>query len=659
MAVKCWMRVGFISVAAMVGAIGCSSAPPPVESLLSAHRHNRAAAGAACGWSFQNPRPQGNSLLAVTAPAPGSLVAVGEYGAIVRSDDGGETWTQQCSGTTYHLQDVFFVDAQTGWAVGGYEDWSRPGSRVYKQTILHTTDGGISWAPQVSGAGYPLFGVSFVNPNAGFAVSIQSMLYTTDGGRSWRQRSDVSGSSIFFLDAKTGWIVGPAPGIFHTTDGGATWTRQSAPQVPLRRVSFVDANVGIAVGGNYFIVPPGIWQESQAIVRTTDGGATWTLLRSGSDRQLRAISPVDANNWIAVGRIGTILQTMDGGDTWMVRNGRTPESLYGMLLDGSSATVVGDNGTILITGDGGETWNLQSSGTTHHILGVAFVDAKNGWAVGQLGTILRTEDSGGTWTLQSSSTNTSLNGVSFADANTGTAVGNFGTILRTTDGGESWVPQSSGTTWPLFGVSFVDANTGWAVGGYSPQGVILHTRNGGATWTTQSTGTNSVLYGVSFVDANMGWAVGARPDNELILHTTDGGATWTTQSGGTNRTIYGVSFVDANTGTVVGADGTILRTVNGGATWTRQTSGTGAALYGVSLADADTGWAAGAVLQCISRYSCRWEGLILNTIDGGRSWARQYGPTAKVFRAVSFVDTHSGTAVGDYGTILRTDTGGQ
>src|SRR5712692_1350425 len=66
------------------------------------------------GWFWQNPRPQGNRLNAVSAFGSDTVTAVGELGTIVRTTDGGTTWTAQTSGTTNYLIGVFFVDANTG-----------------------------------------------------------------------------------------------------------------------------------------------------------------------------------------------------------------------------------------------------------------------------------------------------------------------------------------------------------------------------------------------------------------------------------------------------------------------------------------------------------------------------------------------------------------
>ena len=124
------------------------------------------------GWFWQNPLPQGNPLLAAAALDANTVVAVGDFGTILRSTDGGASWTLQSSGTTNGLLGVSFVDANTGTAVGG------------SGTILRTDDGGASWTRQSSGTMHSLHGVSFVDANTGTAVGESgTMLRTTTGGQ--------------------------------------------------------------------------------------------------------------------------------------------------------------------------------------------------------------------------------------------------------------------------------------------------------------------------------------------------------------------------------------------------------------------------------------------------------------------------------------------
>jgi photosystem II stability/assembly factor-like uncharacterized protein len=296
--------------------------------------------------------------------------------------------------------------------------------------------------------------------------------------------------------------------------GVTAWTVQnSGTTAPLYGVSFTDANNGTVVG------------RYGTILRTTDGGATWVEQDSGTTNDLKAVSFTDANTGTVVGFNETILRTTDGGATWVEQDS---DILWGRVeFTGVSFTdafvglavgwhVIVDvyGGAILQTVDGGATWVWKDSGTTNGLNAVSFTGRT---AVGEYGTILR-EDFWGTWTQQNVYYGNDLRGVSFTDANNGTVVGRDGIILRTTDGGASWRRQdASGPGASLYGVSFADANAGTAVGSY---GTILQTRDGGTTWVAQESGTTKTLYGVSFTDANTGTAVG---NDGTILRTTDGG----------------------------------------------------------------------------------------------------------------------------------------
>jgi len=86
------------------------------------------------GWFWQNPLPQGNSLFGVSFTDANTGTAVGTYGTILRTTNGGDTWTRQTSGTTEWLFGISFTDANTGTAVGAVG------------IILHTTNGGATWS---------------------------------------------------------------------------------------------------------------------------------------------------------------------------------------------------------------------------------------------------------------------------------------------------------------------------------------------------------------------------------------------------------------------------------------------------------------------------------------------------------------------------------
>ncbi|MDO8879599.1 MAG: cell wall-binding repeat-containing protein [Coriobacteriia bacterium] len=298
---------------------------------------------------------------AVTDPAPLDVRAAG--------------WSLQDSGVSVPLGSVYFIDESTGWMTGG------------NGTLRKTTNGGESWSAR----------------NTGTSVAL---------------------SGVFFLDANTGWIVGDGGTILKSIDGGVSWTPQtSGTSKNLWGVQFVDENTGWAVGipGGYGPPPPG---EFSPILRTTDGGETWTNHGDIAHQSLQTMFFIDATTGWAAGN-GTLIRSTDGGVTW---EDIRPD----------------------------DTWRLYWA--PH------FVDANTGWVVGDNGLIMRTTDGGGNWEFQDSGVSTELIDVYFVDANTGWVSGNGGLILATDDGGDTWVVQHYGGTRYLRDLYFVGANTGWGVG---------------------------------------------------------------------------------------------------------------------------------------------------------------------------------------------------
>ena len=295
--------------------------------------------------------------------------------------------------------------------------------------------------------------------------------------------TDVHLLSVCFTDANTGWAVGePRGAILRTTDGGLSWTmaRQWSGTTGwvewLNGVHFTDATTGTAVGFGH----EGTLGDA-VVLRTTDGGATWEYHWEINDIELSDVCFANADTGLAVGRSGWIFRTTDGGMTWQDSAVRwdPPKGWHGVsFTDAYTGIVVGDDGKIIRTTNAGVTWEHQLSGTTEGLMSVYFTESATGTAVGESGTILRTTDGGTTWVSQSSGTIERLNGVFFTDATNGYAVGENGTIVRTTDGGDTWTSQPSGTSETLRDVFFTDSYTGTVVG---EQGIILRTTTGGVT----------------------------------------------------------------------------------------------------------------------------------------------------------------------------------
>lgn len=92
---------------------------------------------------------------------------------IMRTTNGGLNWEQlPAPGNAYYLRAVDFVGNE-GWAVGRFG------------TVIHTTDGGTSWSFQTNPATNTLFDVDFSDNTHGLACGYNIILYTTDGGQTW------------------------------------------------------------------------------------------------------------------------------------------------------------------------------------------------------------------------------------------------------------------------------------------------------------------------------------------------------------------------------------------------------------------------------------------------------------------------------------------
>jgi photosystem II stability/assembly factor-like uncharacterized protein len=301
---------------------------------------------------------------------------------------------------------------------------------------------------------------------------------------------------------------------------------------------------------------------------------------------------MDKKKAVVSGYAGKILMTEDGGMTWQLIPSGTDKSLYSMYFaDANQGWIVGQEGLILHTADGGKTWEKQTSNATVYLFSVSFIDAREGWAVGDKATFVRTSDGGATWQLgklaasqegltedqQLLAQEPVLYDVKFINSKTGWIVGEFGNIWHTTDGGQSWKTQQESLIGDevldsldlptFFGADFSDAQNGVAVGLDTR---IARTRNAGGQWAFDQTdlkdSTEDPLYQPFMFPDTTAWSVGAAG---VVLHQRSTGEPWLRVSLGreVNTWLRGVYFVDKDDGWIVGGFGHILHTTDGGQTW--------------------------------------------------------------------------------------------
>jgi photosystem II stability/assembly factor-like uncharacterized protein len=609
-------------------------------------------------WYWQNPLPDGLSRSSVYAIDSLTAVAVGS--TVIRTSDGGQTWSNQVRGITGNLSSVHFIDSHDGWAVGD------------SGAMFRTTNAGLDWTLQLTGTTANLTSIEFASENFGWVAGKGVILHSIDRGLSWNAQTskpNVSYRSLCFVDSSYGWVVEDSSftaRILKTTDGGTHWSVQSSRR-NMYALQFLNRSNGWLIQG-------------VSIRHTTNGGIDWfTVLEVDSmlSPWLNSLYFSDHNNGCVVGpgylkispmmsprlfspgwECGVVLQTTDGGIHWTIDTLETVPALLAVhCTPNGYGWALGGSGAILHTTNGGHEWTEQSRSATYYpVSTIWFVDRNNGWigsgyielGGGMGGSINRTTDGGATWARQwveqPQHDGNPVISINFVDLMNGWAL-TFGQILHTTDGGNSWGVQRDRGPNYQGAVYFVDQNNGWVAGDS-----VLHTTNGGARWISRP----FPRYGSSvfFLDLNNGWIAG----RDGIYHTTNQGSSWVQQHTWNVPYPYfaSIHFVNANQGWVVNYNGDIVHTTNGGDQWLPQSTGVSAELRSVYFTDVDNGYAVGWKPSSHSP-------IVLRTTNGGSEWIQQQTPASEYlysYYSVHFVDQNTGWIGGDGGTILHTTNGG-
>ena len=311
-------------------------------------------------------------------------------------------WTPQNSGVTVTLNDVFFPDNQTGWAVGN------------DGVIVNTTDGGQTWNAQTSGVTEILRAVFFIDTNTGWAVggSInKTMIKTTDGGSNWQS---IAASNIFsnlmydiaFADANTGWLA-TFDSIYMTSDGGTTWVNEgyvTSVKVPSTRAIAVTSDTMAYIGGS-------MWRsvssrQAEVFYRRPENApylwGTSGFDPSVTDDHINSIAFINSDIGFAGSQKGKLLKKTDydPGGIWELNfqlsdENQTiwslsfPDENHGMF--NTSTDISGTpNALFYHTSNGGDTWS-SAPDTIHDFLLVTVnaPDSANAWAVGVGGKIYK------------------------------------------------------------------------------------------------------------------------------------------------------------------------------------------------------------------------------------------------------------------------------
>jgi photosystem II stability/assembly factor-like uncharacterized protein len=622
----------------------------------------------AASWTWQNPKPNGASLYAISCPTGATCFAAGENGPILMTANGGATWTQQTAVTGLFAMSCPSTSICVGVGNGGL--------------VWTTSNGGGTWSSQTINGGNYLDGVSCPSTTVCFAVGFGGSAFTSgNGGTTWTALSSGTTASLYAISCPsttTCFAVGEAGTHLRTTDGGTTWTPLSGgSQAFLTGISCPSVTTCWTVGqyGNY--------------MSTSDGGATWSF-PSSTGVTLSAISCAAPSQCVATRVDGEVLIFSSG--TFGPSSTTATGALFAVSCPVAGVCfAVGDYGAIVTTSNGGTGWKAKSPSTTANLLAISCATASTCLASGQAGgqnrypTVVTTSDAGANWVIQNSIGNLSsafgMQTVSCFSPTICYGVDYTGAIYKSSDGGISWSLSSTFTQPSIFRINCPTANVCYVVG---TSGFIAATTNGGLSWNGQagaqgnaaidglSCASASVCYAAVFnggilatTDSGAHWNAQATPTqgwrgiscpsttvcfavgDHGMLATTNGGTTWTDETpAGNTDTFPDVSCSTTTTCVAVAYNGAIFGTSNG-TTWTAQTSGTTTQLTGVSCAGATTCFAVGN------------QGLIIETTDGGATpWSLQApnGPSTWVF-GVSCLTTTTCLAISPPDVFATTNGG--
>jgi len=313
--------------------------------------------------------PDRVNLIAITR-AGNRLVAVGEHGVIIYSDDNGQTWTQASVPVSVLLTAVGFATPTQGWAAGHYG------------VILHTSDAGATWQEQLNGIQANQLTLDAANqavaqdPNSAAAQHAlhRANIFVAAG-------ADKPFLSVLAEDANDAIIVGGYRLAMKTTDGGKTWQDCSLHIGDPISQNLYDI---ATVGSNLYIAG-----EAGNVFVSTDGGNSFPMTIAPTDATMFGALATGDNGVLVFGVAGQAYRSDDNGKTWQVVKQFDSEAnlLAARTLSSGAIAVANEAGVIYVSRDHAHSFTALPQAQPMAIFD--FVPAENGdvIAVGNLGVL--------------------------------------------------------------------------------------------------------------------------------------------------------------------------------------------------------------------------------------------------------------------------------
>jgi len=284
-----------------------------------------------------------NSFMLGLARAGDRLVAAGDLGRILLSDDNGKSWRQASVPVSVLLTDIGFANDHVGWAIG------------HLGVVLKTEDGGEHWRLQLDGIAAAQLVLDATRARlkgkSEDEVGVQlrrAELLVSDGPDKPFTALDVRSEQEVVVLGAYGYAV-------QTVDGGSSWQ-------PI--IDHFENPMGL----HYY----GVDLSPKVSFAVGEQGM---LLRSRDALYFgRVDQPYEGTffggvhfaeqGYIAYGMRGNIVATHDGGDSWKLISNRVPSSIQaGALLNDGRVLLVAESGRMLLSRDEGQTFNVLASRT--------------------------------------------------------------------------------------------------------------------------------------------------------------------------------------------------------------------------------------------------------------------------------------------------------
>lgn len=264
------------------------------------------------------------------AMAGNRLVAVGQRGHILLSDDQGKSWQQASVPVSSDLVAVYFPTPQNGWAVG------------HDGVVLHSADAGKTWVKQLDGRTAGQRMLSYYDElarNGALGSAEESAKLLDEVRRIAQQGAENPFLDVWFADEKVGFVVGAFNLIYRTADGGKTWEpwfHRTANPTRLHLYAIRPSDSGLFVVGEQGLVMKlassgdgfvalnagyrgtffGVAGSGPAVIafglrghafRSADGGATWTQIETGLQDGITAASRCADGRLVLASQSGRVL----------------------------------------------------------------------------------------------------------------------------------------------------------------------------------------------------------------------------------------------------------------------------------------------------------------------------------------------------------------